>query len=139
LARAMSNGGGRFVWICQKVTMLPQLMFMTDGAGQLMWASNAREGIPAPTLGGVPVFFNEISPTLGTEGDMRLVNLDYYMRKPGMGAALKSDNTYANFKSGKETMRMVYYDDGKPWITNALTLQDGTNTVSPFIQLTDVA
>lgn len=139
LARAMGNGGGRFVWVCQRVTMLPQLMFMTNGAGQLMWAENAREGIPAPTLGGIPVFFNEISPALGTTGDMRLVNLDYYLVKPGMGVTLKSDNTFGNFKSGKETLRVVFYEDGKPWITTPLTLRDGTNTVSPFIELTDVA
>lgn len=139
MARAMSNGGGRFVWVCQKVTMLPQLMFLVDGAGQLIWAQNAREGIPAPTLMGIPVFFNEISPTLGTTGDLRLINLDYYLVKPGMGATLKSDNTYANFIIGNETIRMVYYEDGKPWITNVLTLRDGTNTVSPFIELTDVA
>jgi len=139
LARAMANGGGKFVWVCQKVTMLPQLMFMTDGAGQLMWATNAREGIPAPTLGGIPVFFNEISPTLGTEGDMRLINLDYYMRKPGMGATIKSDMGILGFKKGEETLKVSYYDDAKPWITSVLTLRDGTNTVSPFIQLTDVA
>jgi len=135
----MSNGGGRFVWVCQKVTMLPQLMTMTDGAGQLIWASNARDGIPAPTLSGIPIFFNEISPTMGALGDLRLINLDYYMVKPGMGATLKSDNTYANFLVGNETLRITYYEDGKPWITSPLTLRDGTNTVSPFIELTDVA
>ena len=135
IARSMSNGGGRFVWTCQKVTMLPQLMTMTDGAGQLIWASNARDGVPSPTLAGIPIFFNEISPTLGAEGDLRLINLDYYMVKPGMGATLKSDNTYANFLVGNETLRITYYEDGKPWITSPLTLRDGTNTVSPFIQL----
>ena len=135
IARIMSNGGGRFVWLCQRVTMLPQLMTMTNGAGQLIWADNARDGVPAPTLAGIPIFFNEISPSMGTQGDLRLVNLDYYMVKPGMGATLKSDNTYANFLVGNETLRITYYEDGKPWITSPLTLQDGTNTVSPFIQL----
>jgi len=139
MARAMSNGGGRFVWICQKVTMLPELMFLTNGDGRLMWADNARDGIPAPTLGGIPVFFNEISPSMGTEGDMRLINLDYYLVKPGMGATLKSDMGILNFKKGEEMLKVSYYEDGKPWITSPLTLQDGTNTVSPFIQLTDVA
>jgi len=135
ISRIMSNGGGRFVWLCQRVTMLPQLMTLVDGGGKLIWADNARDGIPAPTLMGIPIFFNEISPTLGTAGDLRLVNLDYYLVKPGMGAMLKSDNTYANFLVGNETLRITYYEDGKPWITSPLTLRDGTNTVSPFIQL----
>lgn len=139
VARQMTNGGGKFVWVCQRVTMLPQLMTMTDGSGKLIWADNAREGIPAPTLMGIPIFFNEISPTLGTTGDLRLSNLDYYLVKPGMGVTLKSDSTYSNFVVGNETIRVVFYEDGKPWITNPLTLRDGTNTVSPFIELTDVA
>ena len=139
ISRIMSNGAGRFVWVCQRVTMLPQLMTLTNGAGQLIWADNARDGVPNPTLAGIPIFFNEISPTMGTQGDLRLVNLDYYMIKPGMGATLKSDNTYANFLVGNETLRITYYEDGKPWITSPLTLRDGTNTVSPFIELTDVA
>jgi len=139
IARMMSNGGGSFVWVCQRVSMLPQLATLTDGAGQLIYTRDANSAIPTTSLMGMPIFFNEISPTLGTQGDLRLLNLDYYMRKPGMGATLKSDNTYGNFKSGEETLRVVYYDDAKPWITSALTLRDGTNTVSPFIELTDVA
>ena len=139
LARQMMNGGGKFVWLCQRVTMLPQLMNLTNGDGTIMWAQNARDGIPNPTLMGIPIFFNEISPTLGTQGDLRLVNLDYYMRKPGMGATLKSDMGILGFKKGEETLKISYYDDAKPWITSALTLRDGTNTVSPFIELTDVA
>ena len=139
IARMMSNGGGSFVWVCQRVSMLPQLATLTDGAGQLIYTRDANSTIPTTSLMGMPIFFNEISPTLGTQGDLRLLNLDYYMRKPGMGATLKSDNTYGNFKSGEETLRVVYYDDAKPWITSALTLRDGTNTVSPFIELTDVA
>lgn len=139
ISRQMSNGGGKFVWLCQRVTMLPQLMTLTNGDGTIMWAQNARDGIPNPTLMGIPIFFNEISPTLGAEGDLRLVNLDYYMRKPGMGATLKSDMGILGFKKGEETLKVSYYDDAKPWITSVLTLRDGTNTVSPFIQLTDVA
>jgi len=135
LARIMANGGGSYVWVCQRVGLLPQLMTLTNGAGQLIWTDNARDGVPSPRLCGIPIFFNEISPALGSAGDLRLVNLDYYLVKPGMGVALKSDNTYANFLAGNETLRVTYYEDGKPWITSPLTLQDGTNTVSPFIEL----
>jgi len=137
IARQMTNGGGKFVWLCQRVTMLPQLMTITNGDGTIMWAQNARDGVPSPTLMGIPIFFNEISPTLGTQGDLRLVNLDYYMRKPGMGATLKSDMGILGFKKGEETLKITYYDDAKPWITSPLTLRDGVNTVSPFIELTD--
>jgi len=133
LARILSSGN--YVFVCQRVGLLPQLMTMTDGAGHLIWATSAREGMPAPTLCGVPIFFNEISPALGSAGDLRLVNLDYYLIKPGMGVQLKSDNTNANFIAGIETIRITYYEDGKTWLTSPITLRDGTNTVSPFVSL----
>jgi HK97 family phage major capsid protein len=135
LARVLTAGSGNYVWLCQRVGLLPQLMTMTNGAGQLIWSENARDGIPAPRLQGVPVFFNEISPALGTAGDLCLVNLDYYLRKQGMGAQLKSDNAMSNFLSGKETIKVTWYEDGKTWLTQPITLRDGTNTVSPFISL----
>ena len=63
------------------------------------------------------------------------MNLDYYLIKQGQGAQLKSDNTYANFLAGKETLKVTWYEDGKTWLTQPITLRDGTNTVSPFISL----
>lgn len=139
LVQTMENGGGQFVWICQKHGMLQQFGLITDGGGQLIWASDARSVLPSATLMGIPIFFNEISPALGTQGDLRLLNLDYYMIKPGMGATVKSDMGILNFKKGQETLKISYYEDGKPWITSPLTLRDGTNQVSPFVELTDVA
>ena len=133
LARILTRG--KYVWLCQRVDMLPQLMTMTDGAGQLIWADSARSGAPAPTLLGIPIFYNEISPALGDAGDLRLVDLSYYLIKPGMGISIESDKTYGNFLAGLETIRANFYSDGKPWLTDALTLRDGTNTVSPFVSL----
>jgi len=52
-----------------------------------------------------------------------------------MGATIKSDMGILNFLKDQETIKVSYYDDAKPWITSPLTLRDGTNTVSPFIQL----
>jgi len=133
MARILTRGN--FVWMCSRVDMLPQLATLTDGAGQLIWARDANTGLPTASLMGIPIFWNEISPSLGSAGDLRLVNLDYYLIKPGMGAMIDSDKTYSHFKAGIETIRMTYYSDGKPWLTSPLTLRDGTNTVSPFVSL----
>jgi len=133
LARVLARG--TYVWMCNRVSMLPQLASLTDGSGQLIWARDARTGLPEGMLMGIPIFFNEISPALGSAGDLRLVNLEYYGIKPGMGASIKSDNTNSNFLPGIETLKVSYYADGKPWLTAPLTLRDGTNTVSPFISL----
>jgi HK97 family phage major capsid protein len=133
LARILTRGS--YVWVCQRVGLLPQLMTLTDGAGHLIWTQDAVSGIPGGRLQGLPLFYDEIGPALGDAGDLVLVDLSYYLLKPGMPVQIKSDQTYGNFRAGKETIKATFYMDGKPWLQEPLTLRDGTNTVSPFVSL----
>jgi len=114
--------------------VLAELMTMTDGAGQLAWTTSAREGEPNRFIG-LPVFYDELGPALGSAGDLMLVDLAYYLLKPGMPPTLKNDQTFANFLAGKLTIKMTFWIDGQPWLQSPLTLRDGSNTVSPFIKL----
>lgn len=133
LARILTRGS--YVWVCQRVGLLPQLMTLTDGGGHLIWTKDALTGVPGGRLLGLPLFYDEIGPALGSAGDLVLVDLSYYLLKPGMPVQMKSDQTYSNFIGGKETIKATFYIDGKPWLTEVLTLRDGTNTVSPFVSL----
>jgi len=133
LARILTRGN--YVWVCQRVGLLPQLMTLTDGAGHLIWTDDAVGGAPGGRLMGLPLFYDEIGPALGEAGDIVLVDLSYYLLKPGMPVQIKSDQTFSNFLSGKETIKATFYMDGKPWLQQPLTLRDGTNTVSPFVSL----
>jgi len=133
LARILTRGN--YVWVCQRVGLLPQLMTLTDGAGHLIWTTDALTGAPGGRLMGLPLFYDEIGPALGEAGDIVLVDLSYYLLKPGMPVQMKSDQTFSNFLSGKETIKATFYMDGKPWLQEPLTLRDGTNTVSPFVSL----
>lgn len=133
LARILTRG--KYVWVCQRVGLLPQLMTLTDGAGHLIWTKDALTGVPGGNLLGLPLFYDEIGPALGSAGDLVLVDLSYYLLKPGMPVQMKTDMTYSNFLAGKETIKATFYMDGKPWLTEALTLRDGTNMVSPFVSL----
>ena len=127
-------GRGRYIWVCSKVDVLAELMTMTDGAGQLAWTTSAREGEPNRFIG-LPVFYDELGPALGSAGDLMLVDLAYYLLKQGMPPTLKNDQTFSNFLAGKLTIKMDFYIDGQPWLQSPLTLRDGSNTVSPFIKL----
>jgi len=133
LSRILTRGN--YVWVCQRVGLLPQLMTLTDGAGHLIWTQDAVSGTPGGRLMGLPLFYDEIGPALGDAGDLVLVDLSYYLLKPGMPVQIKSDQTFSNFLSGKETIKATFYMDGKPWLQEPLTLRDGTNTVSPFVSL----
>jgi HK97 family phage major capsid protein len=127
-------GRGNYVWLCSKVNVLAELMTLTDGSGNLIWTTSAREGQPN-TLLSLPVFYDELGPTLGSAGDLMLVDLNYYLLKPGMAPTFKSDQGFSNFLGDKITMKMSFWIDGQPWLRSPLTLRDGSNTVSPFIKL----
>ena len=44
---------------------------------------------------------------------------------------------HVNFLQNQMTWRVVRRVDGRPWMDNPVTLQDGTSQVSPFITLGD--
>ena len=69
--------GSRAVWIASP-TCETQIVPMKDDASGLVWQPNAREGEPTTMLG-LPIFWYERMPALGTKGDLALVNLDYYL------------------------------------------------------------
>ena len=124
--------GGRAVWIASQTT-LPQLMAMVDAGNHNVWQPNAREGAPG-TLLGFPCILNDQSPVLGAQGDLVLVDLDYYLIKDGSGISIDMSDGYY-FKSNRTIIKAWWNVDGQPWMTTPLTQRDGVSLVSPFIVL----
>lgn len=127
-------GAGAIFMINQAV--LPQLMQLTDPAGNLIWQASAREGIVG-TLLGYPVVFNEFCPALGLTGDISLLSLGDYLIKDGAGPLL-SASSHANFTSNRTLFKVVVGVDGQPWLTEPLPREDNS-VYSPFIVLSDPA
>lgn len=129
---ARAKFGGSLVWVTSQTT-LPKLMTMKDEASQLIWQPNAREGNPG-TLLGLPVIFNDQAPTLGSTGDLALLDLNYYAIKDGSPLAIFMD-PYTQKVNGVTRIYAFWNVDGQPMITTPLMLRDGVNTVSPFVTL----
>lgn len=129
---ARAKFGGRLVWIGSQTT-LPQLMTMVDAGGNLIWQPNAREGAPGALLG-IPFLMNDQSPILGFEGDLALVDLDYYMIKNGSGIAIDMSN-HPLFTQNRTIIKAFWNVDGQPWLTTPMLQRDGVSTVSPFVVL----
>lgn len=133
---ASAKFGGSLVWIGSP-TILPQLMNMEDTGGSLIWQPNARDNSPGNLLG-LPMLLNGRSPVLGTEGDLVLADLKYYLIKDGFGLAVgASEHVY--YLTNQTVIKAFKRVDGAPWLTAPLTLEDGTTEVSPFVVLTDEA
>jgi HK97 family phage major capsid protein len=129
---AAAKFGGRLTWIGSQ-TCLPQLMSMVDTGNNLIWQPNAREGAPG-TLLGIPFLLNDQSPVLGSEGDLILVDLDYYLIKDGSGISI-SMSEHPLFTQNRTIIKAFWNVDGQPWLTTPLLQRDGVSQVSPFVVL----
>ena len=129
---ARAKFGGQLTWIGSQ-TVLPQLMRMADGGNNLVWQPNAREGAPG-TLLGIPFLLNDQSPILGAEGDLILVDLNYYLIKDGSGISI-SMSEHPLFTQNRTIIKAFWNVDGQPWLSTPLLARDGVSTVSPFVVL----
>ena len=129
---ARAKFGGKLVWIGSQ-TLLPQLMTMVDAGNNLVWQPNAREGAPG-TLLGIPFQLNDQSPVLGSEGDLILVDLTYYLIKDGSGISI-SMSEHPLFTQNRTIIKAFWNVDGQPWLSTPLLARDGVSTVSPFVAL----
>lgn len=129
---ARAKFGGRLIWIGSQ-TCLPQLMTMVDAGNNLVWQPNAREGAPG-TLLGIPFLLNDQSPILGAEGDLALVDLDYYLIKDGSGISVAMSE-HPRFTRNQTIIKAFWNVDGQPWLNTPLLQRDGVSTVSPFVVL----
>lgn len=83
---------------------------------------------------GRPVIPVEHCATLGTPGDIILADFSQYAMadKGGVQAA---SSIHVRFLNDESTFRFIYRVDGQPTWKKPLTPKNGSNTYSPFIQL----
>lgn len=101
--------------------------------GQLVYVQTAN-GAVIPTLFGYPVMQSQFLPSVGSEGDVCLVDLDKYLL--GVNKSITVDaSPHYKFTSDLTVYRVTMRLAGKPILTAPIKLADGTSTVSPFVTL----
>ncbi len=134
-ARMPSRSKKNSVWLIN-TDCNPQLDLLSIPAGtaalEPRFVNYDQAG--ALTIKGRPVVETEFNATLGTVGDIALVDLSRYrlIRKGGVEQA---SSIHVLFASGQQTFRAFYRCDGQPVPRAALTPFKGTATQSPFIVL----
>jgi HK97 family phage major capsid protein len=129
-------------WIAHQST-LPQFGQMVDNQthNMLVWLNNFQSGnggpatskLPTAFLNGMPLFFTEKLPQLGTTGDVMLVDWSRYVI--GMRLDLQIDvSPHYLFRNNQLAWRVIARLDGKPWLNSTITDAAGF-TVSPYIVL----
>lgn len=122
------------VWFANQ-DIQPQLYGMTLGdQGIYFPAGTFANNTGFATLFGRPVIFVEYAETLGTKGDLMLLDLNQYMlaEKGGIQQAM---SIHVAFTTDETVFRFVARWDGQPLWSAALTPYKGSSTVSPFISL----
>lgn len=120
------------IWVANKRAKA-ELATLSDANGNnlIYNAGDIQRGIPA-SLFGKPIFFTTNVPSLGTEGDLMLINPNYYIIKDGRGWELM----VYDVRPDKQLLDYVgLWDvDAASWVANAIQFKDG-NTYSPFVVL----
>jgi len=128
--------GGSLVWIASQ-TVLPALMNISDAGSNNLFVTafqGASGAVPA-TLLGIPIVFADRLPAVGTEGDLILADLQYYLIKDGSGPFIDA-SPHVYFTNDQTVIRITWNVDGRPWLTQALQLEgSSSNSVSPFVVL----
>lgn len=129
-ARLLSDTGG--VWLISRscyevIVQIQDNSGSAAGLGQYIFNAQTNE------LLGYPVVWNFRQPSLGSAGDVALVDLSYYLIKDGSGPFVAwSDQVY--WTSNRTAVKIVFNVDGQPWLSAPFKNEDGYET-SPFVSL----
>lgn len=142
-ARMLPSSLSRAVWIANIDTFgqLATMALAVGTGGSAVWIGNgggnltgAGADLPPVTILGRPVIFTEKVPTTGSVGDINFVDLGYYLIGDRQMMQVATSTEY-RFQNDKVAFRVIERVDGQPWIRSAITPNQGTNTLSPFVQL----
>lgn len=133
--RSRCWGYGKAVWLANYDT-LPQLRSLSMSVG--------TAGVPVPYfqqepggqayLDGRPLIFTEYASTLGDVGDLILGNWSEYLE--GIYQPMQSaESMHVRFVNHERAFKFWMRNGGAPWWKTAMTPQNGTNTLSPFVVL----
>lgn len=134
-SRMLPSSRAKAVWLAHPDT-LPQIVAMsrsvgTGGSAAVM--GNLTGSAPA-SLYGRPIIMSEKCQTLGTAGDIFFVDFSYYVIGDRQTLSMAS-SPHVRFQNDETVWRFTQRLDGRPWLESALTPRNGSNTLSPFVNL----
>lgn len=127
-------GPGSF-WYANPDT-LPQLATITVGDQPAFIANTAglRDAPPAVLLG-LPVIWSEHGKTLGTVGDLVLVNPNGYAAFRKAAGTRLDRSIHLYFDYGAEAFRWTVRSGGRPYLSAPIAAANGSSTKSHFVAL----
>jgi HK97 family phage major capsid protein len=127
----LPNSWGSGAWFINP-DVVDQLIQMVSSPLSLM--PDIATGRVPVTIMNMPVYVTGALPALNSIGDILLLDPTYYLigDKGGMSVAYSADFKFQNDQGAWRTIRRV---DGQPMINAAITLENGSTQVSPYVTL----
>lgn len=136
-SRMWGRSWGNSAWYINQ-DILPQLFTMSLAVGvggvPVYLPAGGASASPYGQLMGRPVIPIEHASTLGTVGDITLADMSQYLMID-KGGIQSASSIHVAFATDQSAFRFVYRCDGQPMWNLPLTPANGTNTLSPFVQL----
>jgi HK97 family phage major capsid protein len=139
-ARLLPTSLGTAAWVANKDTFR-QLMTMglvvgTGGGPVLIGGlQQSAAGAPPMTMLGLPLILSEKVPSLGSQNDISLVDLSYYLIGDRQQMEISSSEHFF-FQNDKTAYKVITRVDGRPWLLSAITPNSNSaNSLSAFVTL----
>lgn len=137
--RMIAAGMKSACWVIHNFT-IDELLQIQDGSGRYIFQpyaapeSSVLGAAPQFRMLGLPVYVTEKAPLLGSTGDLGLFDRKRYLigNRSGLEVGLSE---HFKFDTDQVAIRAKERGDGQPQLLKALTLADGSSTVSAFIVL----
>ena len=138
IARLLPGSYSRAVWLVNN-DALPQLFTMTLGNYPIYLPVGAGSGgaqlSPYGTLMGRPIVVSQHAKSIGTAGDIMLVDMSYYQAITKSGGITTATSMHLYFDADAVAFRATFRMDGQPKLAAPVSPANGSTTLSPFIQL----
>jgi len=137
--RARCWGYGQAVWLANHDTLpeLAQMSLAIGTAGSAVFVPGQFGSTPDVLLGR-PIVFSEYASTLGDYGDIMLVNWSQFLE--GVYQPIQSaESIHVRFLYHERTFKLWTRNCGAPWWRSALTVNKGSNSLSPIVTLNERA
>jgi len=144
MSHLLMSSWNKAIWAMHP-QVLQQLLPMADSTnGRLVWVNQFALGgrdnagpiaakMPISLLG-LPIYFTEKLPALGTKGDVMLIDMSKYIVGDRMAIQIET-SPHVKFLTNQMVWRIIARWDGQPWLDNVITLADGAYQVSPMVLL----
>ena len=129
------------IWVANQ-SCIPQLHQLTinvgTGGGYVFLPEGGASSSPYSTIFGRPLYFSEVLPALGSEGDVVLINPRAYGIASKPGGLMRIESSYQNrFENDQTVFRAIVRIDGMPMQTAPITPRNGGDTLSNFVKLAE--